>query len=135
MQIDRTDAAVRHARSIMKLIHKTKQRFLVSLTPEELTGISNALNEVCAGVQIADAEFQTRLGHTRPELASILQRFGECFAAANANNMEVVEAWSDGGSVQVRAISVSGDPVDMGSEEALAFAALVTRCAHEAESA
>jgi hypothetical protein len=119
----------------MKLIHKTKQRFLVSLTPEELTGISNALNEVCAGVQIADAEFQTRLGHTRPELASILQRFGECFAAANANNMEVVEAWSDGGSVQVRAISVSGDPVDMGSEEALAFAALVTRCAHEAESA
>ena len=34
----------------MHLIRKTKQRYLVSLTPEELTSISNALNEVCNGV-------------------------------------------------------------------------------------
>jgi hypothetical protein len=119
----------------MHLIRKTKQRYLVSLTPEELTGISNALNEVCNGVHIADAEFQNRLGHTRSELASALQRLGEFIAAENADSMDIADAWSDGGSVQVRAISVSGDPVDWGTEEALSFAALITRCAHEADAA
>jgi len=119
----------------MNLIRKTKQRYLVSLTSEELTGISNALNEVCNGIHIADAEFQTRLGHTRPELASILQWISESFAADDAESMEVAEVWSDDGSVQVRAISVSGDPVDMGAEEAVGFAALVTRCAREADAA
>jgi hypothetical protein len=122
-------------RRIMHLIRKTKQRYLVSLTPEELTGISNALNEVCNGVDIADAEFQTRLGYSRSRLTSILQQLGEAFAAADANSMEVSDAWSDAGSVQVRAISVSGDPVDMSAEEALSFAALITRCAHEADAA
>jgi hypothetical protein len=119
----------------MNLIRKTTQRYLVSLTQEELTGISNALNEVCNGVHIADAEFQTRLGHTRSELASIMQRLGEFSTTTNADSMEVAEAWSDGGSVQVRAISVSGDPVDMSTEEALWFAALITRCAREADAA
>lgn len=119
----------------MNLIRKTKQRYLVSLTPEELTGISNALNEVCNGVHIADAEFQTRLGHTRAELASILQRLGECIAAPNADSMEVADVWSDGGSVQVRAISASGDPVNMSAEGAQSFAASITRCADEADGA
>jgi hypothetical protein len=118
----------------MNLIRKTKQHYLISLTPEELTGISNALNEVCNGVHIADAEFQTRLGHTRSELMNVLQHLGEYFAADNHDSMEFSEAWSDGGSVQIRAISVSGDPVDMSTEEALSFAALVTRCAHEADA-
>ena len=118
----------------MNLIHKTKQRYLVSFTPEELTGIVNALNEVCNGVLIADGEFQARFGHTRLELANILQRFGESFAADNADSMEIAEAWSDGGSIQIRAISVSGDPVDMNAEEALSFAAIITRCAHEADA-
>lgn len=119
----------------MNLIHKTKQRYLVSLTPDELTGISNALNEVCNGVHIADAEFQTRLGHPRSELAAILQRIGEFFAADNADSMEILDTWSDGATVQVRAISVSGDPVDMSTEDALSFATQITRCAHEADVA
>ncbi len=119
----------------MNLIHKTEQQFLVSLSPEELTGISNALNEVCFGVHIDDAEFKTRLGHSRPDLANILKQIGECLVVASADCMDVADAWSDGGSVQVRAISVYGDPVDMGSEQALSFAAMITRCAQEAESA
>ena len=119
----------------MHLIRKTKQRYLLSLTPEELAGMANALNEVCNGVHIADVEFQTRLGYTRPELASTLQRLGECIAADDANSMDMADAWSDGGSVQIRAISVSGDPLDWGTEEALSFAALITRCAHEADAA
>jgi hypothetical protein len=116
----------------MNLIRKTKHRYLLSLTPEELTGISNALNEVCHGVHIADDEFQTRLGHPRSEIASILQRLGGIFAADDADSLEVADAWSDGESVQVRAISVTGDPVDLGTEEALSFATLITRCAQEA---
>ena len=118
----------------MHLIHKTKHRYLVSLTPEELVGISNALNEVCHGIDIAEPEFHARLGHSRSELASILHQLSEVFAAADADSMELADAWSDGSSVQVRAISVFGDPVDMGTEEALSFAGLITRCANEAEA-
>jgi hypothetical protein len=119
----------------MHLTRKTKQQYLVSLTEAELTGMSNALNEVCNGVHIDDVEFQTRLGYNCAELALILQGLGECIAAPNAGSMETAEAWSDAGAVQVRAISVSGDPVDMSADEARAFAASITRCAHEADSA
>jgi hypothetical protein len=119
----------------MHLILKTNQRYLISFTPEELLGISNALNEICNGADIADAEFQTRLGQTRSEMASILQQIAPTFAAAETDSFEITDAWSDGGSVQVRAISASGDPVDMSSEQALSFAKLITSCAHEADSA
>lgn len=85
-------------------------------------------------MEIADAEFQTRLGHPRAQLANILQQISEAFASADAG-CDITQAWSDGGSVQVRAISVFGDPVDMGTDQALSFAELISRCAREADGA
>ncbi|HEY3761326.1 MAG TPA: hypothetical protein VGN23_06220 [Verrucomicrobiae bacterium] len=117
----------------MNLVRKTKQRYLISLTSDELRGISNALNEVSNGLQINEPEFQTRLGHTRSELINVLDQIGKFFVADQVEKMEVAETWSDAGSVQVRAISVFGDPVDMGADEALSFATEITRCAHEAD--
>jgi hypothetical protein len=117
----------------MNLIRKANDRYLLSLTAIELVGINNALNEVCNGIDIDDAEFQTRLALTRAELASILKQAGESLNSEASSDMEFTSAWSDGGSVQVRAISVFGDPVDMGSEEARTFAALITKCAIEAD--
>ena len=38
----------------------------------ELQLLNNALNEVCNGIDIADFEFQTRLGVTREEARSLL---------------------------------------------------------------
>ena len=44
----------------------------VELTDAELVILNNALNEVCNGVDIEDAEFQTRLGVTRDEARALL---------------------------------------------------------------
>lgn len=46
---------------------------------------------------------------------------------------ELTSAWADGASVQVRAIAASGDPVDMGSDEARDFAVEVLRAVREAD--
>jgi hypothetical protein len=44
----------------------------VELTDAELVTVNNALNEVCNGVHIGDAEFETRLGVTREEARALL---------------------------------------------------------------
>ena len=49
----------------------------VALSREELVLISNALNEVCNGVDIPDWEFQTRLGRTREEARDLLARISD----------------------------------------------------------
>lgn len=56
-------------------------RTLVELTPIELVVINNALNEVCNGVHIDDAEFQTRLGVTRDEARAVLERINRLLTA------------------------------------------------------
>lgn len=45
----------------------------VRLSRYELSLISNALNEVCHGVDIEDAEFATRLGAEREEMRNLLE--------------------------------------------------------------
>ncbi len=44
----------------------------VALSREELLLLNNALNEVCNGVHLAEAEFATRLGVERGEALSLL---------------------------------------------------------------
>ncbi len=44
------------------------------LDREEAIGVHNAINEVCNGIHIEDAEFQTRLGISRSELADVLKK-------------------------------------------------------------
>jgi len=46
----------------------------VELTDAELVILNNALTEVCNGVHIDDAEFETRLGATREEARALLLR-------------------------------------------------------------
>ncbi len=48
----------------------------VRLSKHELSLINNALNEVCNGVDIEDAEFATRLGAEREEMRNILKNIG-----------------------------------------------------------
>lgn len=49
----------------MNLVHQNGHRFLLSASRTQLFGIANALNEICNGIHIADAEFEARLGSTR----------------------------------------------------------------------
>jgi hypothetical protein len=117
----------------MNFVLQTTDRFLASLSRDELGGISNALNEVCNGVHIEDAEFQTRLGVTRSFLQQVLSTIGRHLVATSEPADESTSAWADGASVQVRAISVFGDPVDMSTDEARAFAALINDAISEAD--
>lgn len=48
----------------------------IRLSNHELTLLSNALNEVCNGADIDDAEFATRLGAERDELRQLLDNIG-----------------------------------------------------------
>jgi hypothetical protein len=49
---------------------------VLTVSRHELVLINNALNEVCHGVAIDDAEFHTRLGGSRQEVQVVLRRVG-----------------------------------------------------------
>ncbi len=118
----------------MNLIHQNGHHFLLHTSKDELVGISNALNEVCNGIDIADGEFHARLGLTCDETRDILAAVGSYLDAA-PGDFDTVTAWADGCSVQVRCVSAYGDPVDMSSEEARELARLLLSCADKADSA
>lgn len=46
----------------------------VTLTHDEILMLNQALNEVANGVQISDAEFETRIGFTRRQVRELLAR-------------------------------------------------------------
>jgi hypothetical protein len=117
----------------MNAVLQTPQRLLLSVTADELTGICNALNEVCHGIYIEDPEFQTRLGVSREFLAGLLGQLhaGSRHPALRADTRAA--AWADGDSVQAICVTVCGDPADMSSEEARAFSEQLRKAITEAE--
>ena len=117
----------------MNAVLQTSQRLLLSVTADELTGICNALNEVCHGVHVEDPEFETRLGVSRAFLADLLAQLaaGVRHPAQRADTRAA--AWADGGSVQAICVTASGDPADLSSEEARAFAERLRQAIAEAE--
>ena len=104
----------------MNAVLQTPERLLLSLTTEELCGISNAMNEVCHGVHIDDEEFEPRLGVTREFLADLLHRL-HAGAVDPLQVYQRTEAWADGASVQALCVTAAGDPVDLCCDEALRF--------------
>jgi hypothetical protein len=68
----------------MTLLHKSERAVVLSFSPEELVGVSNALNEVCHGVFIDGDEFATRLGISRDALAGILSALSSAHAAPSS---------------------------------------------------
>jgi hypothetical protein len=57
----------------VQLERHTDKSVTVTLTPDEVVILNNALNEVCNGVDIDDDEFQNRLGHSRANVRKLLQ--------------------------------------------------------------
>ena len=117
----------------MNLVRAAATRLLVSIPREDLIGMSNALNEVCNGAGIEDSEFEARLGQTREDLRRSLRALVEALEAPVEASPELLTVWNDGASVQVRAVSASGDPVDLAVEEARGFAARILDCAKETD--
>jgi hypothetical protein len=118
----------------MNIVHQNGHRFLFSASRTELVGINTALNEICNGVHLADAEFETRLGSSRDHLRGIMTAVSSFLSAEPATTFDAVTAWADGCSVQARCVSAYGDPVDMSSDEAREFARLLISCADTADS-
>jgi hypothetical protein len=111
----------------MNLILRSSGQALMSLTDEERVGIANALNEICNGIHIDEPEFQTRLGVDRALLVELLHKFqAEPSIAASA--YERVDVSAAPASVMVRAVSVYGDPVEMGTSEAEALVRELQKC-------
>lgn len=106
----------------MNVVCKSNERVLISMTLADLLAISNALNEVCNGIHIPDVDFHNRLGVTREEARSTLDEVSAAFDAT-ASGTEVCRAWNDGGSVMIKAVTVAGDPVELGEQEAQEFLA------------
>lgn len=51
-----------------------KKRVTIELDRDEVMVLNGALNEICNGAYISDAEFQTRLGADRAEARGVLER-------------------------------------------------------------
>lgn len=99
----------------MHVVAQHQDRILLSIG----TGDLHVLIAALAGQSSTEAQ----------RLLSQLQ--SELVRARQAS--ELVEAWADHGSVQVRAITVHGDPLDLSEVEARAFAARILTAADEAE--
>ena len=116
----------------MNVILQSKERTLLSVSPEELVGICNALNEICNDRHLADVEFQTRLGVTREFLVGLINQMpGEVSPCQGAT--ERADVWAAEGAVHMLSVSAYGDPVELNGEEARAFAARLTAAIEEAE--
>jgi hypothetical protein len=101
----------------MNRVLQTSERVLISLSAEELLGVVNALNEVCNGIHIHEAEFTSRLGVAR----SVLEDLHKGLLAAPAEafaSYECLDVWAEPASVMVRAVSVYGDAVELSTTEA-----------------
>ena len=117
----------------MNVAHHNGNHFLVHVTRDDLVAVSKALNEVCHGIDIDDAEFQTRLSVSRGRLQEILAEIGSSLTAP-PEDFDMVTAEADGCSVQVRCVSAQGGAVDMSSTQARDFARLVAGCADDADA-
>ena len=115
-QPSRLDRGIR-----MKIVLQTADRILLSLGPDELVGICNALNEVCHGVDIEGSEFHTRLGVCASELEELHNKLRAGAGNAALRSDSRIDVWADGASIQAICVTASGDPVDLSTHEARAF--------------
>ncbi len=65
----------------MELVALDTDVVTLRLNRFELGVINNALNEMANGVDIADSEFQSRLGGSRPDVRQVLAEVGDVYRA------------------------------------------------------
>lgn len=116
----------------MKVLLQSQERTLLSLSTEELTGIRNALNEVCNDGRFSEGELQTRLGVTR-EFLDALRSQMPADAGSPDTAIERADVWAQNSSVHMVCTSASGDPVELSPSEARGFAQRLQLAIAEAE--
>lgn len=104
----------------MNVVLQSPERTLLSVSPDELVGICNALNEICNGRSLADVEFETRIGVTREFLTGLLAQM-PAEVSPPKGAAERADVWAAEGAVHMLCISAYGDPVELSDAEAQAF--------------
>jgi hypothetical protein len=97
----------------MNTVIAAKTQFLVSLSSEELTALANCANEVLHNSTVDEHDCATRVGIDHEKLRSLHRDLITAIDSEKAPDTEVFDAWHDGASIQIRAISVFGDPADL----------------------
>jgi len=101
----------------MKSVLSAAAQHLVSLSFDELLALANCLNEVLHNSDIDADDCGTRIGVGLEALAALHRDLKAELDRPAASQAEVFEAWRDGESAQIRAISVFGDPADLSLDE------------------
>ncbi len=110
----------------MGIVMRTETRVLLGIPADDLAVIMRALEASAADAALPD-------GVRAPAhrcLDELRRTLDECPLSREA---ERTDAWADGASVQVRAINVWGDPVDLGVDEAQNFLAKLSAAVREAD--
>jgi len=103
------------------LVLTTPNRQLVSMPSEDRDALARVISEVCNDQAVPDIEFESRYGASRTSLRSLRQALLASVLPSQAG-FERADAWVDGASVMIRAHTVYGDPVELSTEGARAFA-------------
>lgn len=101
----------------MKTVLATENQLLVSFSADEFLAIANSLNEVLNNSSVGERDCDTILGIGLAELKHLHNSITSALDSRDSASAEIFEAWPDGSSVQVRSISVFGDPADLSHDE------------------
>jgi hypothetical protein len=101
----------------MKTVIAAKNQFLVSLSDEELVALANCANEVLHNSNVDEHDCATRIGIAHEKLKSLHRALVTAVDSRKSPVTETFEAWRDGASIQIRAISVFGDAADLNFDE------------------
>lgn len=101
----------------MKTVIATESRVLVSLSSDEILALANSMNEVLHNSSIDEHDCHSRIGIDYHDLQELHRSLLEIIRLAKSPESEIFDAWRDGESLQIRAISAFGDPADLGLDE------------------
>ena len=101
----------------MKTVIATESRALVSLSSDEILALTNSMNELLHNSSIDEHDCHSRIGIDYHELQELHRSLLDMMRSVKSSESEVFDVWRDGESVQIRAMSVFGDPADLGLDE------------------
>lgn len=101
----------------MKAVVATADRLLVSLSRDEVSALVNCASEVLHNSNLDERDCGSRIGIEHSELTTLLQQLAAALDEPLTPQTEIFDAWADGVSIQLRAISVFGDPADLSGDE------------------
>lgn len=101
----------------MKTVVSAKNYTLLSLKHQELVSVYNCLNELLNSSDITSEDCETRIGMKLNALRELLSSFSAAVDNSGRDEFERFEAWKEGESIQIIAISAAGDPADLSYDE------------------